>query len=69
MHSPLMQFLYYRYLLYIRGKGAVYLIDRDNSVFSAPLLSFPARKRQGSHLGETLADSVSIILGNAVAAQ
>ena len=48
-----------RYLLYIRNKGEVYLIDRDNSVFSAPGVSFPSRKRPGGHLKECLADSVS----------
>lgn len=48
-----------RYLLYIRDKGQIYLIDRDNSVFSAPGVAFPSRKRPGEHLKECLADSVS----------
>ena len=50
--------LSFRYLLYIKDKGHIYLVDRDNSVFSAPAIRFPARKKPGSHVTETLADSV-----------
>lgn len=49
----------YRYLLYIRGPGQVYLLDRDNTVFLAKTLSFPSRKSPDGHVTETLADSVS----------
>lgn len=45
-------------MLYIKGRGAVYLIDRDNSVFSAPMFLFPARKKPDDHLMDTLIDSV-----------
>ena len=34
-------------------------VDRDNSVFSAPVLCFCSRKKPGEHITETLADSVS----------
>ena len=43
--------------MYIRGKGEVFLLDRDNSVFSCSLLSFPARA-QGAHISDTLLDGV-----------
>ena len=48
-----------RYLLYIRGPGQVYLLDRDNTVFLAKNLLFPLRKSPDGHVTETLADSVS----------
>ena len=37
----------------------MYLIDRDNSKFSAPTLCFYSHKKPGEHITETLADSVS----------
>jgi mRNA-capping enzyme len=40
--------------MYIRGKGEVFLVDRDNSVFSCPVLTFPASS--GGHLSDTLLD-------------
>lgn len=43
--------------MYIRGKGEVFLLDRDNSVFACSLLSFPARA-QGAHISDTLLDGV-----------
>ena len=48
-----------RYLMYIRGPGEVYMIDRDNSVFKVNNISFPARKRPGDMVRFTLADGVS----------
>ena len=54
-------FFFLRYLLYIRDKGQIYLLDRDNSVFSAPSIKFFSRKRQGEHLRECLADAVSTL--------
>ena len=50
-----------RYLQYIRHNGGVYmyLIDRDNSIFSAPALCFHSHMKPGEHITETLADSVS----------
>ena len=50
-----------RYLLFIRDKEQIYLVDRDNSVFSVPRISFPSRKRLGEHVRNTLADSVGQI--------
>ena len=45
--------------MYIKDKEQIYLIDRDNSVFSAPGICFPSRKKTGEHVKDTLADSVS----------
>ena len=45
--------------MYIRGPGAVYMLDRDNAVFQVPHLTFPARGKPGAHLRETLLDGVS----------
>ena len=50
-----------RYLLFIKDKEQIYLVDSDNSVFSAPRISFPSRKRLGEHVRNTLADSVGQI--------
>jgi mRNA-capping enzyme len=44
-----------RYIMYIRGKGEVFLLDRDNSVFSCPVLTFPSRAETG-HLADTVLD-------------
>lgn len=43
--------------MYIRGKGEVFLLDRDNSVFTCSLLTFPARA-QAEHISDTLLDGV-----------
>ena len=43
--------------MYIRGKGEVFLLDRDNSVFACAVLTFPARS-QGEHISDTLLDGV-----------
>ena len=47
-----------RYLMYLKGPGEVYMVDRNNSVFEAPQLSFPARKRPGDCVKDTLVDGV-----------
>ena len=52
---------FYRYIMYIRGRGETYMLDRDNSVFIVAQLSFPSRKREGEHVIETLVDGVSIM--------
>ena len=46
--------------MYINGPGEVYLIDRDNCVFLAPHIVFPARKRQGDCVRDTLVDGVCV---------
>ena len=48
-----------RYVMYIRGHGETYMLDRDNAVFAVPQLSFPARKRPGDFVRDTLVDGVS----------
>lgn len=50
-----------RYMMYIQKEGAVYMLDRDNAVFSIPSLRFPSRKRVGQHIQQTLLDGVSFI--------
>ena len=45
--------------MYIKDRKQIFLVDRDNSVFLIPGLTFPSRKRPGEHVKETLADSVS----------
>ena len=44
--------------MYIRKAGEIYMLDRDNAVFSVPHLQFPSRKITGQHLKETLVDGV-----------
>ena len=51
--------LYCRYMMLIAGKGEVYTVDRDNSVFHVPNLEFPKRKDRNSHITNTLIDGVS----------
>ena len=46
--------------MYIRGKGEVFLLDRDNSVFSCPMLTFPSRA-ETQHLSDTLVDGVCLV--------
>ena len=50
-----------RYIMYIRRKREVFLLDRDNSVFSCTLLTFPARA-PGEHISDTLLDGVCVKL-------
>lgn len=50
-----------RYLMYIKGPGEVYMIDRDNSVFQVPRISFPARKRAGDGVRSTLLDGEMVL--------
>lgn len=40
----------------INGRGKVYMIDRENSVFSVRNLQFPHRKDMDKHLSNTLLD-------------
>ena len=53
--------MFCRYIMYIRGKGEVFLLDRDNSVFSCPVLTFPSRAERG-HLADTVLDGVCVLL-------
>ena len=48
-----------RYMMYIHCEGQIYMLDRDNSVFSVPQLKFLSRKRKNDHIFETLVDGVS----------
>lgn len=50
-----------RYMMVIDGKDEVYMLDRDNSVFHVPNLSFFKRKDLNSHLANTLLDGELII--------
>ncbi|XP_019851711.1 PREDICTED: mRNA-capping enzyme-like isoform X3 [Amphimedon queenslandica] len=50
-----------RYMLYIKDKGHIYLIDRDNSVFNSPNITFLSRKREGEHLRDCVADSELVL--------
>ena len=43
----------------IAGKGEVYLFDRNNTVFAAPMFVFPRRKQPNEHIKDTLVDGVS----------
>lgn len=43
--------------MYIGKEGKVYMLDRDNAVFSLPSLQFPS-KHIGQHLKDTLMDGV-----------
>ena len=47
-----------RYLMYIKERGKIYMIDRDNSVFCVHNLTFPYRKDLNRHLENTLLDGV-----------
>ena len=46
-------------MMMLCGERKTYLFDRDNSVFSAPGLTFPQRKNLNDHLTDTLVDGVS----------
>lgn len=45
--------------MYIQCEEEIYMLDRDNSVFSVPQLKFFSRKRKYDHIFETLVDGVS----------
>ena len=49
-----------RYMMYIRAKGEVFLLDRDDCVFACAALIFPANTA-GEHLSDTLLDGVSLL--------
>lgn len=49
-------------MMYIQCEGEVFMLDRDNSVFSVPQLRFLSRKRKDDHIFETLVDGVSSLL-------
>ena len=46
--------------MYIRAKGEVFLLDRDDCVFACAALIFPANTA-GDHLSDTLLDGVSLL--------
>lgn len=48
-----------RYMMYIHCEEEIYMLDRDNSVFLVPQLTFFSRKRKYDHIFETLVDGVS----------
>ncbi len=48
-----------RYLMYIRKEGEIYMLDRDNSVFSINL-KFLSRKHAGQHIKDSLVDGVGM---------
>ncbi|KAK2176308.1 hypothetical protein NP493_672g01027 [Ridgeia piscesae] len=50
-----------RYMMLVNGKNQVYVIDRDNSVFHVPNLTFPRRKDLNSDLTNTLIDGEMIL--------
>ena len=51
-----------RYLMYIGKEGEVYMLDRDNAVFSIPNLQFPSKHAGQAHLKDTLMDGVINVL-------
>ena len=48
----------------IDGPYDVYMLDRDNTVFPIPSLTFPKRKNMDAHLTATLLDGVCRICCN-----
>jgi len=46
-------------MMLIDGVNSVYMIDRDNAVYSVPKLVFPKRKDPSTNLSNTLLDGVS----------
>ncbi|XP_046856619.1 mRNA-capping enzyme-like [Xenia sp. Carnegie-2017] len=50
-----------RYMMYIKGRHEIYLIDRDNAVFKAPQLTFPQRKSPHAHVVDTLLDGELVL--------
>ncbi|XP_064392433.1 mRNA-capping enzyme-like isoform X2 [Halichondria panicea] len=53
-----------RYMMYIRGRGEVYMLNRSDAVFRVPYLSFPSGRHLGEHLTETLLDGEMVIAKN-----
>lgn len=49
-------------MMLILGPLETYLFDRDNSVFTAPGLTFPKRKNLDEHITDTLLDGVRFSL-------
>lgn len=49
-------------MMYICGKGVVYMLDRSNTVFSVLNLQFPCAAGIGQSLEETLVDGVIICM-------
>lgn len=48
--------------MFVNGRGRIYMLDRDNSVFCVHNLSFPDRSDLDRHLTNTLLDGVTINL-------
>jgi len=48
-----------RYMMLIDGVNSLYMIDRDNAVYSVPKMVFPKRKDTATNLTNTLLDGVS----------
>ena len=48
-----------RYMMLINGVNSVYMIDRDNAVYSVSKMVFPKRKAASANLSDTLLDGVS----------
>ena len=49
-------------MMLILKENEVYLLDRDNSVFSTDKFKFPRRKAPDEHVFDTLVDGVGMIL-------
>jgi len=49
----------HRYMMLIDGVDSVFMIDRDNAVYSVPKMVFPRRKDPAANLTDTLLDGVS----------
>ena len=52
---------YCRYMMLIDGPGAIFMIDRDNCVFSVSHIEFPRRKDLSPHITNTLLDGELVI--------
>jgi len=50
-----------RYILLVRGKDQVYMLDRDNSVFKINNLTFPFRKNMDVHVTDSVFDGEMVI--------
>ena len=46
-------------MMLIDGVNSVYMIDRDNAIYSVPKMVFPKRKDPAANLTNTLLDGVS----------
>ena len=46
-------------MMLIDGVNSIYMIDRDNAVYSVPKMVFPKRKDPAANLTDTLLDGVS----------